>query len=236
MSTFFSLLHPLISHSYNFLSVYEAEIIKSLWPINRLLIPQPQRSLFVFTLHIHSHPVQYSFYRHDFQISYSSFLSHLHPDLKSTKFALETNRSHSSFHGFLSSRYFCRCFFIHLGVAMNLHPFALQSYFRNVAATRIHQEAGQSHSSSLASYSSLISSDPTSLETEILQSCLQYAGFVDANCLHYIWPQEFEQYRILLISGNTSPIFTVFFAPNVSSSFALRSLAHVFFLEWRSSR
>jgi hypothetical protein len=134
------------SNRFNFLSVYEAEILKALWPFNRLMIPQPQRSLFVFTLHINSNPIQFSFYRHDFQVSYASFLPHLHPDLKSTKCALETNRSA------LLSLYLWiphptpsfRCFFIHLGVAMNLHPFAIQSYFRNAAATRIQQQAGHS--------------------------------------------------------------------------------------------
>lgn len=91
---------------------------------------------------------------------------------------------------------------------MNIHPFAIQCYFRNVAATRIHNQAGWKYKFTL-----LILIDPHALETEILQSCLQYAGFVDANCLNYIWPLEFQQYRILLISGSMSPIFSLFYSP-----------------------
>jgi len=52
-----------------------------------------------------------------------------------------------------------------------------------------------------------------SLESEVLSSCTEYSQFVDANCLTFIWPEEFNHYRICLISGNTSnPLFTVFTA------------------------
>lgn len=95
-----------------------------------------------------------------------------------------------------------RCFFIHIGIAIGIHPFALQSYFRHTSTNRL---------------SCL--SDSGTLESEILQSCLQYAGFVDANCLNFIWPQEFHRYQILLISGTNSPIFTLFYLPNVSNLF-----------------
>jgi hypothetical protein len=111
LSLSLSLFHIHTSSS-NFLSVYEAEIIKSIWPIHRVSIPQPQRSILSFTLVMNSNPIQYSFYRHDFQISYTAFFPQLHPDLKTTKPAIETNRftfvpsslhpSHSSLLVFLS--------------------------------------------------------------------------------------------------------------------------------------
>lgn len=59
------------------------------------------------------------------------------------------------------------------------------------------------------------------LEIEILQSCLQYAGFVDANCLMYIWPLEFHNARICLISGSSNPIFTTFCLSSVSIHYLL---------------
>ena len=45
---------------------------------------------------------------------------------------------------------------------------------------------------------------------------LNYAGFVDANCLLYIWPKEMQRSRICLISGDLQkPIFCTFFPQNV---------------------
>jgi hypothetical protein len=46
---------------------------------------------------------------------------------------------------------------------------------------------------------------------EILTSVLDYAGFVDANCLCFLWPEEFASLRICLVSGtNNAPIFSTF--------------------------
>ena len=40
---------------------------------------------------------------------------------------------------------------------------------------------------------------------------MTYAGFVDANCLLYLWPSEFDSCRICIISGNLNrPIFSCF--------------------------
>lgn len=60
------------------------------------------------------------------------------------------------------------------------------------------------------------------LQTEIVQSCLNYSGFVDANSLLYIWPREMQRCRICLISGDLKkPIFCTFFPSNVSNVDAL---------------
>jgi hypothetical protein len=37
----------------------------------------------------------------------------------------------------------CRCFFIHLGIATQFHPFALQTYFRFTAASERDEEGAQ---------------------------------------------------------------------------------------------
>jgi hypothetical protein len=56
------------------------------------------------------------------------------------------------------------------------------------------------------------------LQNEIVQSVLQYAGFVDANSLLYIWPSEMQSCRICLISGDLKrPIFCTFFPAHVSN-------------------
>ena len=44
-----------------------------------------------------------------------------------------------------------------------------------------------------------------------MSSVIEYAGFVDANSLKFIWPTEFAPFRMCLISGRlTCPIFSVF--------------------------
>jgi hypothetical protein len=40
-------------------------------------------------------------------------------------------------------RVVCRCFFIHLGIATQFHPFALQTYFRFTAASERDEEGAQ---------------------------------------------------------------------------------------------
>jgi hypothetical protein len=55
------------------------------------------------------------------------------------------------------------------------------------------------------------------LQKEIVQSVLNYAGFVDANALLYIWPREMLRCRICLISGDLrKPIFCTFFPAGVA--------------------
>eukprot|EP00602_Paraphysomonas_sp_CaronLab_P013286 CAMPEP_0185041780 /NCGR_PEP_ID=MMETSP1103-20130426/41527_1 /TAXON_ID=36769 /ORGANISM="Paraphysomonas bandaiensis, Strain Caron Lab Isolate" /LENGTH=427 /DNA_ID=CAMNT_0027581673 /DNA_START=49 /DNA_END=1329 /DNA_ORIENTATION=+ len=168
---------PSKDDSYSSVSVYEIEILYTLHDIRRFDIPQPHRTLLSFSLFCNGAPHQMSFYRHDFHVSFSSFLPNLPSTLKECKYAVETNR----------------CFFIHLGVALNIHPFALQVYFRRFSADRVAQTSDD-------------------LEKEILNSCLQYAGFVDANCLLYIWPEEFHDARVCIISGTTKPMFTTFYS------------------------
>eukprot|EP00607_Mallomonas_marina_P005836 CAMPEP_0182438736 /NCGR_PEP_ID=MMETSP1167-20130531/85986_1 /TAXON_ID=2988 /ORGANISM="Mallomonas Sp, Strain CCMP3275" /LENGTH=154 /DNA_ID=CAMNT_0024632235 /DNA_START=1214 /DNA_END=1678 /DNA_ORIENTATION=- len=75
---------------------------------------------------------------------------------------------------------------------MNIHPFALQVACRQLASTLLQTKH----------------TDP--FVTELLPSILQYAGFVDANALSYLWFEEFRSSRICVISGSAQePIFTV---------------------------
>jgi hypothetical protein len=75
-------------------------------------VPPPVTT--IFNLHFASGQQFIPFYRDDFHVSYSSFLQNLPIDLQMSRAALEGNR----------------CFFIHLGIAVGIHPFLLQTIFR----------------------------------------------------------------------------------------------------------
>jgi hypothetical protein len=48
---------------------------------------------------------------------------------------------------------------------------------------------------------------------DIISSIAEIGGFVDANCLSFLWPKELNPFRICFISGAlTNPIFSVFCA------------------------
>jgi len=82
----------------------------------KFYIPMPiKKSL---TLQIGQQP--WSFHRDDFSVTFSPFLHALPPDLQLCRSAIETNR----------------CFFIHLGVAMSIHPFVLELVLRYLARKR----------------------------------------------------------------------------------------------------
>lgn len=149
-------------------------------------VPPPQRQILYMRFPTPHGVKQIAFHRHDFYISHLRFF--YQPEdpslrqIRATREAVETNR----------------CFFIHLGIAINVHPFALQTYFRHVAAT-------------------ITSRDHDELQEDILRSVLQYSGFVDANALMYIWPSEMQRFRICLISGNLQkPIFCSFVPPKAN--------------------
>ena len=81
-------------------------------------VPPPQRLLLQMRFSTPQGVKQIAFHRHDFYISFLRFFNPARgaawgaeeQQLKGTREAIETNR----------------CFFIHLGVAINVHPFALQ--------------------------------------------------------------------------------------------------------------
>jgi hypothetical protein len=83
-----------------------------------------------------------------------------------------------------------RCFFLHLGIALNIHPFALQVACRHLAK----QLLGETQA------------DDYSLRADILPSVLGYAHFVDANALIWLWLREFGPYRICMLSGTPAQV------------------------------
>ena len=147
-------------------------IIQKLGPLTGFQIPVPNRSL--YTLKLGNGSLQ--FIRDDFHISFAPFIKNLPPELQVCDAAIETNR----------------CFFLHLGVALSLHPYALQAIFRRIAGR-------------------ILQGCCTEFEKIVLPTVLEYAGYVDANSLSYLWCNELSQCRICIISGSQySPIFTCF--------------------------
>ena len=125
------------------------------------------------------------FYKDDYGVSFMpSLRCCVSPELQVTREALETNR----------------CFFIHLGIATNIHPFALQAAFRHMTNQLLFNPRGR------------MSIDETSPVMDLVPTLTEYAGFVDANSLNYLWPDEFHLKRICLISNSatTHPMFSCF--------------------------
>ena len=85
-----------------------------------------------------------------------------------------------------------RCFFLHLGVAVSYHPFALQTCMRMRAREY------------------LLELEKDDYRRDILESVLEPSGFVDLNALCFLWPVEFKHIRICCISGSWQrPLITV---------------------------
>lgn len=86
-----------------------------------------------------------------------------------------------------------RCFYLHLGVATSMHPFLLQVAFRNITANMLAELSKED------------------IQYEVMSSVTEFAGMVDANILSYLWPVEFTQFRICVISGqHNAPMFSYF--------------------------
>lgn len=93
-----------------------------------------------------------------------------------------------------------RCFFLHLGIATGIHPYLLQVYFRAMAFCLIEESKQRGESS------------PWYLD--IVQSVRDYAGFVDAQVLAFIWPRELDRFKLCFLSGSReSPVISVFNPP-----------------------
>jgi len=126
---------------------------------------------------------RFNWIRYDYSTMFLSFFPCLPTQLQLSPSACEANR----------------CFWLHLGVATSVHPFALQLAFRS----RVREAL---------SGTSLAASD---FSRDVVTSVVEVAGFVDANVLAFLWPIEFENTRVCLMSGPLQrPSFTVFFGAN----------------------
>lgn len=98
-------------------TVPDIEILKRIPDMYNFPIPPPYVSN--IELKIGSH--LYVFQDFDFHVTFNNFLKNLPMELQMARSAIEVNR----------------CFFLHLGVAVNIHPFVLQVAFRNIAANKL---------------------------------------------------------------------------------------------------
>lgn len=130
------------------------------------------------------------FFRDDFHVSFSGFLLNLPVPLQMSRPALEGNR----------------CFFIHLGIALGLHPFLLQTIFRYSAGNILRKLKEQWFE-------------------DLLASVLSYCDLVDANSLSFLWPRELDGYYICFLSGNLNcPILTTFRSSRATSNAGLKEV------------
>ena len=104
---------------------------------------------------------------------------------------------------------------------MNIHPFLLQCAFRrwsyqkrlkiqnNSTADNTATNATNNNITNTSTNNnnnsglkkSISSTDQDFITEEILKSVSSYADFVDAQCLSFLWPVEFNNNRVCFISG-----------------------------------
>ena len=169
-----------LSDQYS-ISSEDIQICSYLKDIRSFYIPPPFRG----HLNINIGNRCYQFIKDDFHTTFSAFLTDIPDELQMARGAVETNR----------------CFFLHLAVAMNIHPFALQIAFRYLATKQ------------------LLQCSKEDMKVDVLNTVNAYAGFVDAYCLCFLWLQEFNSSRICIISGSEEkPMFSCFSLKDVRNS------------------
>lgn len=162
--------------AYKHISKNDLNILRAIKQFDSIGSVSPQSKLIDVTV---GEAARFVFSQDDFCVSFSPFLQRIHPALQILSSAIETNR----------------CFFIHLGVAIGVHPFALQTAFRCMAQSKMNDP----------------SMDTSSVSYELLSTVLELAGLVDANVLTCLWPLEFSNTRICFISGPSSkPTISIF--------------------------
>jgi hypothetical protein len=116
----------------------------------------------------------FHFTQSDYGICFENFFEtvHLDDDLKKSHAALEK----------------FRCFYIHLGIGMSLHPYAIHHAFRNRASflSQSLSKMVQAHSFLAVTYA------------DSLRDALSSESFVDSNILLTCWPQEWSHLRIII--------------------------------------
>jgi len=106
-----------------------------------------------------------------------------------------------------------RCFFLHVGLAVGIHPFALMVAFRKLATQLLAKPPAPDDNEEAKGNFLAFNSDP-------LSSVLARGDFVDCMVLNAIWPREFDEYQVLIVNldrqggFNASQGFTHIRPPN----------------------
>ena len=126
----------------------------------------------------------------DYGVSFRPFLvNHASANMCYNGAAVETNR----------------CFFIHLGVATKLSPILLEAYFRVYGQSLMTQASF--HHDVLDGLGGVI---------DVVDSVMGYAGFVDASILAYLWPIDFNGFRIAVLSEESSNLIISVFNNDIN--------------------
>ena len=88
-----------------------------------------------------------------------------------------------------------RCFFLALGIGTNIDPFLLQCLFRRHARYIIHNKAVLLNSSAVLGEAQ----GAIEAEMESLQDVMKPGSGIDCSVLRYLWPIEFDNFRIVVI-------------------------------------
>lgn len=86
-----------------------------------------------------------------------------------------------------------RCFFLHVGLAVGIHPFALMVAFRKLATQLQAKPPAPDDDEEAKGNFQAFNSDP-------LNSVLARGDFVDSMVLNAIWPTEFDEYQVLIVN------------------------------------
>jgi hypothetical protein len=160
----------------------DIEILKAIGDCRVFASPQCHRSL----IDLRVGQALYVMQKEDYHVSFNLFLTNVPPALQMAPSAIETNR----------------CFFLHLGVALGYHPFAVQFAFRLMAGRLLRR-----------------SESISPVAVDVLPTITQYAGLVDANALIFLWPAEMRDVRLCLVSNvNSHPILSVFYRKGANAA------------------
>jgi hypothetical protein len=93
-----------------------------------------------------------------------------------------------------------RCFFLHMGMAVGIHPFALQVAYRKLSKMLLENPpAPEDNKEARENYCGW-NGDP-------LGSVQSRGNYVDCLALNAIWPIEFDDYQVLIVNLNASGAF-----------------------------
>jgi hypothetical protein len=84
----------------------------------------------------------------------------------------------------------CRCFFLHLGVAVETHPFLLQLQFREGCRNLLQEPADENNIRRM-------------LFSEAAKTVLTPSVYIDFSIVLTVWPEQLKNYRILLVTFAT---------------------------------
>lgn len=119
-----------------------------------------------------------NFHKKDYLLHFTNFLTNEYVD--DLKVVEECPSAHET----------CRCFFLHLGVAVETHPFLLQLQFREGCRSLLQEPADENNIRRM-------------LFSEAAKTVLKQSVYIDFSIVLTVWPEQLKNYRILLVTFAT---------------------------------